>query len=225
MSVSGTALAASFSFSTPADATDTAGEPVSASASFVTGTDSLTITLTNLEANQKSAGQLLSDLFFTLNNVTSGGTLSSSNANTIFVASDGSTSPGPQNTSTGWVFSVSGGVFHLDGLNGADNVPAYLIIGPPDGSGNYSNANSSIAGNGPHNPFVDQTAAFVLSISGINSDTIVTGATFSFGTTPGDNVPGGGVPDSGSTVMLLGTALGSVEILRRLALKKHSTKV
>jgi len=32
-------------------------------------------------------------------------------------------------------------------------------------------------------------------------------------------------PDSGSTVMLLGTALGSVEILRRLALKKHSTKV
>jgi hypothetical protein len=100
-----------------------------------------------------------------------------------------------------------------------------LIIGPPDGSGNYSNANASIAGNGPHNPFVDQTAAFVLSISGINSDTIVTGATFSFGTTPGDNVPGGGVPDSGSTVMLLGTALGSVEILRRLALKKHSTKV
>jgi hypothetical protein len=33
------------------------------------------------------------------------------------------------------------------------------------------------------------------------------------------------VPDSGSTVMLLGVAIGSVEMLRRLVLKKRSPKI
>jgi hypothetical protein len=44
-------------------------------------------------------------------------------------------------------------------LNGA--TPAHTIIGPA-GSGGYTNADGSIAGNGPHNPSLDRTATFTL---------------------------------------------------------------
>jgi hypothetical protein len=39
------------------------------------------------------------------------------------------------------------------------------------------------------------------------------------------SLSGVGVPDSGSTVMLLGVALGAAEVLRRLGLKKRSGKI
>jgi hypothetical protein len=44
------------------------GLPVSAEAVFVTGQNSLTITLSNLLANPKDASQTMSDLSFTTNN-------------------------------------------------------------------------------------------------------------------------------------------------------------
>ena len=64
--------------------------------------------------------------------------------------------------------------------------PTDLIIGPPGGA-TYSNANSSIAGNGPHNPFVNQTGTFVVTVAGVTAATNITSATFSFGTTQGDS--------------------------------------
>jgi hypothetical protein len=230
--VSGMTYAGTSTFSTPSGSTDTAGDPVSASATFTTGANSLTITLSNLLANQKDAGQLVSDLFFTLDaanaSITAGQHVGT--ANEIFVGANGTTTAGDSNASIAWLFSLTAGTFHLDGLSGGGmsggNTPADLIIGPPGPGGVYTNANGSISGNKPHNPFADQTATFNLTINGISADTVVTGATFSFGTTPGDNVPGGGsMPDSGSTLMLLGAALGSVEVLRRLLLKKRSATV
>jgi hypothetical protein len=69
--------------------------------------------------------------------------------------------------------------------------PAHLIIGPPGSGGTYSSANGSIAGNKPHNPFLEQSASFTITGSGITADTTITTATFSFGTTAGTNlVPG-----------------------------------
>ena len=228
--VSGLAYADIFTFSTPAGSTDAAGDPVSASATFTTGANSLTITLSNLLANQKDAGQLVSDLFFTLDaansSITAGQRVGT--ADLINIDGSGNVSSAGSNQDIKWLFSLSSGTFHLDGLSGGPSslTPAGLIIGPAGPGGVYSNANGSIAANGPHNPFADQTATFNLTINGISADTIVTGATFSFGTKPGDNVPGGGsVPDSGSTLMLLGAALGSVEVLRRLLLKKRSATV
>jgi hypothetical protein len=83
----------------------------------------------------------------------------------------------------------------------------------------YSNANGSIAGNNPHNPFINQTATWTLNITGITANTIVTAATFSFGTTAGNNVPGvpsvPSVPDGGTAGMLLGAALAGLGMLRR----------
>src|SRR5947207_13309128 len=65
---SSTALAGSFTFTTGAGSTDSAGDPVSAQAGFVTGNGTLSITLSNLLVNQKDVGQNISELCFTLNN-------------------------------------------------------------------------------------------------------------------------------------------------------------
>jgi hypothetical protein len=93
--------------------------------------------------------------------------------------------------------------------------PAHLLLGPPDGSGVYSNANASIANNGPHNPFLDGVASFTLNVPGLTADSIVTSATFSFGTTEGDyvpGVPGNNVPEP---VTLSLWMTGALFLLRR----------
>jgi len=230
LALSGSALAFSTSaWQTASGATDNAGESVSAQAVFsITQNDILTITLTNLQVNQTSAGQLLSDLFFTLNNVTSGGTLTSSSGTPRSIVKGGTFTDGA--ATTVWsgpnAFTVSGGVFNLDGLGGGKGsfTPAHLLIGPPDANGVYSNANGSIADNKPHNPVIFSDATFNLNIPGINAATVVTSATFSFGTTPGDTAGGGGhctsgcgenTPDGGTTSLLLGFALTGLGVMRR----------
>jgi hypothetical protein len=210
------AFAGTSSFSTASGST-AGGQPVDASASFTTGAGTLDITIFNNQVNPTSVIQNVSDLFFSLSGVTSG-TLASSSGNEIFVATNGTTSTGGSGVSTGWVLSISGGVFHLDGLNTAADVPAHTIIGAPDGSGVYSNANPSIAKDtGPHNPFLESGATFTIADAAITADTTVSGVIFSFGTESGTNVPGGGgnAPDSGSTVMFLGIALAGCEFGRR----------
>jgi hypothetical protein len=73
----------------------------------------------------------------------------------------------------------------------------------PPGPGNvYSNANGSIAGNGPHNPFLAENATFAITFFGV---TQVSNVVFSFGTEAGTNVPA--IPDSSATVALLGLGL------------------
>jgi hypothetical protein len=54
----------------------------------------------------------------------------------------------------------------------------------------YDNADNSIAGNGPHNPFLNQTAAFIISVTGMTAAADITSAIFSFGTTAGNTVLG-----------------------------------
>ncbi|HSR07537.1 MAG TPA: PEP-CTERM sorting domain-containing protein [Bryobacteraceae bacterium] len=144
----------------------------------------MNVTLTDLEINPNDVGQLLSGLSFTLSNGATAGTLFSSTATQITVNSGGTyslaNSPGP----AGWGLNnnVSGGL-QLDALGFIG--PAGLIIGPPGAGGTYSNANSSIAGNPAHNPFLSKSVTFIIDIAGVTSATTVTSATFAFGTTPG----------------------------------------
>src|SRR5262249_42400935 len=117
--------------------------------------------------------------------------------------------------STGWGLNnnVAGGL-QLDALGFIG--PAGLIIGPSGPGGVYSNANGSIAGNGPHNPFIDGTATFVVAISGLTADSTVTGATFSFGTTAGSNVVGVPGPVVGAGLPgLVAACIGLVTLARR----------
>jgi len=179
----GLSLASTIIYVTPTGSTDSVGETVAANATITTGNGTVTVVLTNLLANTKSAGQLLSDFMFTLSvtpttavNTTSVPT--SATLIDVFSAGAGTFHAG---TPTAWQVTSSGKVVHIDSLFDG---PAQTIIG----SGPFTNPNASITGN--HNPFVNQTATFTFNVAGVTSSTTVTAASFSFGTTAGDNVTG-----------------------------------
>lgn len=213
---------ASLVFVTPAGST-AGGQPVNAQATFTFGTNSLQIVLQNFQANPTSIVQALSDLEFVINGTTSASSLTSSSGTERTIASNGTFSDGAT-VSTGWVFSSGGpSQFLLDVLSGPGHAgPAHLVIGPPDGSNVYSNANGSIAGNGPHNPVLANTATFNLSLTGVTSNTTISSVLFSFGTTPNDvtaEVPGTPLPSPApepTSLALLGIgALAAAAIRRR----------
>jgi len=186
----------SITFVTPSGATVTDGA-VSASADFTTAANLLTISLTNTLANIRSVGQGLSDLSFTFDSSAVGTALASSSGNIIDIASGGSYSSLGVGAS-GWGLDGSGADagLRICLLNGCGVGPEHVIVGPPNSSTNtYSNANASIAGNGPHNPFLNGTVLFQVTVPGLTAASNVTGAVFSFGTEEGSLVTG--VPTTG----------------------------
>jgi hypothetical protein len=183
----------------------------------------LQITLTDNLANPKSVGQLISDLQFSLSGVTG---LSLSSMSSAGITIDGNhTSTTDTTVNSGWIEGAYGSGFLLCVICAEsfpkDDAPAELIIGP----GPYTNANGSIAGNSPHNPFLNQTATFILSGTGITSSTSVSNVVFSFGTQFGSDVTGtpsgggvtlgaGPVPEPGSATLAAG-ALGILALVLR----------
>lgn len=202
--------ASTITYVTPPGSTTTG--PVSASATFTTGAGTLLVTLNDLEANPADVSQLISDLDIVLSNGATAGTLTSSSGQQITVNTDGSFVLGNIG-STGWGLNNNvGGGLQLDALGYIG--PAGLILGPPGSGGFYSNANGSIAGNNAHNPFLNQTATFNLSIPGVTSSTTVTSATFSFGTTAGLNLGGQVfVPEPSGIALVIG-GLGALYSFR-----------
>jgi PEP-CTERM motif-containing protein len=204
-------------FSTPTGAT-TVGGPVSATATITTGLGTVSISLTDLQANPTDVAQLISDFDFTLSGGQTTGALASSSGQQINVAGNGTFTLGSTG-STGWGLNnnVMGGL-QLDALGFIG--PAGLIIGPPGPGSVYTSANGSIAGNMPHNPFINQTATFLITVAGVTADTLITSATFSFGTVAGINVPGvpgipgGKIPEPAS-IALLGIGLLAFGASRR----------
>ena len=205
--------AATITYVTPSGSS-TSGGAVNASALFNTTAGALTVTLTNLQPNITDVAQALSDLNFTFSNGLTTGTLTSSSQQ-VTIAANGTTSLGAT-TSTGWGLNnnVSGGL-QLNALGFVG--PAGLIVGPPGPGGVYTNANGSIAGNGPHNPFINQMATFTVSNAAITAATLITSAVFSFGTTAGIDVTG--VPSTNPVPLpgalpLFATGLGGLLLMR-----------
>jgi hypothetical protein len=196
---------------------------VDATATFTTSSGSLSIVLTDLQANPKDVAQLLSDLSFTVGN---GGSLTGSSqtgasSQELTVNGNGTFNIGANLTTVaavGWVYTTTSTTGTLDVLQGPGHAgPAHLIIGPPGGP-TYGNANGSIAGNGPHNPFLNQSATFTITAPNVSADTTITGVVFSFGTTEGASlIPGQMVPEPSSLVLgLVGLGLvGSIGLHRR----------
>ena len=220
---------ASAIYTTSAGATVSDGA-VDASATFaLVNGNQLQITLTDNLANPKSVGQLISDLQFSISGVTG---LSLSSMSSTGITINGNHTPTTDGTvNSGWIEGVFGSGFLLCVICAPsfpkDAAPAELIIGP----GPYTNANGSIAGNSPHNPFLYQTATFTLSGTGITSSTSVSNVVFSFGTQFGSDVtgtPGGGgvtlgagpVPEPGSATL----AAGAFGILALVLRRRHNRK-
>jgi hypothetical protein len=165
----------------------TGGGPVNASATFTTAANAITIVLKNLQANPTDVAQNVSDLFFSVSTGQTAGTVASTAGVLRTIAANG-TFTDAATTAAGWGLTFGSGQFHLDDLNGNAG-PNNTLIGPPGGA-TYSNANGSIAGNGPHNPFLAETVTFNLTVTGVTASTKITGATFSFGTVSGVNIVG-----------------------------------
>jgi hypothetical protein len=139
-------------FFTNKGSTDTAGDPVSAEADFSYAGGVWTLALTNLTPNIKDAGQLLTDIFFTVNGTTiSASDLSTQTGNLITVGAGGVITDVPSGASNplGWAFgtaTVSGVTGNCVICQGAVSspqgiTPAQGIIGPPT-AGVYSNRES-----------------------------------------------------------------------------------
>jgi PEP-CTERM motif len=206
--------------------TDAAGDPLAITATFATTAGQLTITVRNelgegLHGLQTSSNQALSDIFFTLSNLQSTGTLSSSSgtersifANTTFTFPDG-----PQ-MSTDWALqqNVNGGLLLCVLCTGTSH---HTIIGGPDPQDllHYSNADNTLT-DPANSPYLTGTVTFTISgIPNFSSSVYVDGVTFSFGTTEGWSLagtceglegvsclPGRRVPQP-STLLLLGLGL------------------
>lgn len=177
------------------------GHPANAKATFTTSPGQVHVLLENLQADPRSRGQAISGLFFTLDGGQSGGSMPSSSGIERSIASNGTfVDLGP--AATGWSFTNVGTQNRLDVLN-TPTAPEHLVIGPPNASNIYGNANASILGNGPANPFLGLSAQFTLNIPGVTDDTLLDQAIFQFGTSPGDETPGTTiVPEPAALAML-----------------------
>lgn len=224
---------ASLTFTSPS--TTVGGASVNATAVISISGNTMTVTLTDSQANPTDVGQLLNGIQFDLAGVTGVSGLTASDATTMDIqSSDGSYSPmstqGTSITSGGW--NVSGAsTITLTALGTAN--PQYLIIGPDANSNftsgvndpGYSNANGSINNPnhlGPHNPFIlgQETFQFNLAGTGPFSEGSITNFSFRFGTSDdyanGTPTP---VPEPSTVVaaalLLLPFGISTVRILRK----------
>ena len=183
----GTSTASPIVFQTATGAT-TSGGPVSASASFsLVSPGSLEITLKDTLANPTGVSQLLSGLSFSIPGFTTG-TLTNSSSRDVTVATGGGFTLGASGTTTGWILRPGFDLCDICSSGKGANAPEGLIIGPPDSSNLYANANGSIAGNSAHNSFLYETATYDLSISGLTSSNFtVSSVLFRFGTSFGSD--------------------------------------
>jgi hypothetical protein len=157
---------------------------VNAQVTFTTGAGTIQVDVVNQIVDPRSVIQNLSALAFTLSSGQSTGTLSSSSANRRTVSGGTFTDQGA--ASTGWNLQT----YSLNSTAGlrlcvlcAAAGPAHTLIG----AAGYGNANSSINGNGPHNPFLSGHAIYNLSVPGVTAQTVISRARFQFGTTDGSN--------------------------------------
>jgi len=188
------------------------GKPVNAGATFAADGTMLTITLANLVTDPTAVSQNLSGLSFTFTTGETAGTLVSSTADFIRIGRQHSVTADGSG-SAGWdLLTGFAGGLRLD-LLGSEVVPAHTIIGPPGVGGMYDSANRSLAGNAPHNPFIDQTATFVLNVP-ISEGTRIDEVIFSFGTALGQDATGTQPVPEPASLLLFGTGLGWLGLRR-----------
>ena len=193
----------------------TNGSTENALATITTNNGSITVTLTNCLANPKDVTQVITDVFFTVN-ATGSFSLTNTSGSLINIAGDGTvTSGGAIGNPNSWALDsgTCPSACHLNDLGGGQ--PLDGIIGPGNTSGVYSNANGSIAGNGPHNPFLNQTGVFTITAANVTTSSTITNVDISFGTVPSAPGTNNTTPEPG-TLFLFGSGLiGVAGLIRR----------
>jgi len=165
---------------------------VSASATFVTGTNTVAVTLSNTLAASAftNSAQAISDISFTTSTALSGTpTGSGATGSLINISTTGDVTPAA-GTPTRWTdagsITRSGNTITATVLGGGQ--PSQMVA-PTPGPGpiEFPNVNQGVAN---FNPYVSGTLSFTVAVTGVTSSTTITSATFSFGTGPETFVPG-----------------------------------